>query len=147
MRREQRGDVMLREGGRGTEDQVGIANRFADIGRDQRKLRLMAAFGILDHDARTSGPMRRHRCSIAPPQPHLMALQRKIARRRKRTIAAAEHRDAHGNPHLRHARPCAGHPRLSPVALGKTWMAGRSPTMTSVVNAVMISPPLPFASI
>src|SRR3954467_11022244 len=32
---------------------------------------------------------------------------------------------------LRHARPCAGHPRVSPGAASKTWMAGSSPAMTS----------------
>src|SRR5262249_23522361 len=32
----------------------------------------------------------------------------------------------------RHARPCAGHPRLfSLVAEGRTWMAGASPAMTA----------------
>ncbi len=31
----------------------------------------------------------------------------------------------------RHARPCAGHPRLpSAIAANKTWMAGSSPAMT-----------------
>src|SRR5713101_5236165 len=32
--------------------------------------------------------------------------------------------------HLRHARPCAGHPRLNSIAARKTWMAGTSPAMT-----------------
>src|SRR5580693_3025583 len=31
----------------------------------------------------------------------------------------------------RHARPCAGHPRLSASAKSKTWMAGTSPAMTT----------------
>jgi hypothetical protein len=30
----------------------------------------------------------------------------------------------------RHARPCAGHPRLKSNAGSKTWMAGTSPAMT-----------------
>src|SRR4051812_36225716 len=30
----------------------------------------------------------------------------------------------------RHARPCAGHPRLDSLAARKTWMAGTSPAMT-----------------
>jgi hypothetical protein len=30
----------------------------------------------------------------------------------------------------RHARPCAGHPRLSCIQVRKTWMAGTSPAMT-----------------
>jgi hypothetical protein len=32
---------------------------------------------------------------------------------------------------VRHARPCAGHPRLEAIALEKTWMAGTSPAMTN----------------
>src|SRR6266849_9921560 len=31
----------------------------------------------------------------------------------------------------RHARPCAGHPRLTAFARRKTWMAGTSPAMTT----------------
>ena len=31
---------------------------------------------------------------------------------------------------IRHARPCAGHPRLSSFEDRKTWMAGTSPAMT-----------------
>src|SRR5256885_16234948 len=31
----------------------------------------------------------------------------------------------------RHARPCAGHPRLYRYASEKTWMAGSSPAMTN----------------
>jgi len=34
-----------------------------------------------------------------------------------------------------HARPCAGHPRFSPPAKLKTWMAGTSPAMTLIKNA------------
>ena len=137
---------MLRESRGGTEDQFGIADSLGDIGRDQRKLRVMVAFGVFDDDARARGAMRGDRRGIAPPQPHVMALQRKIARRRERAIASAEHRDAHLDPHLRHARPWAGHPRLSSVARKKSWMAGTGPAMTNAVNTVMISSPLPFAS-
>jgi hypothetical protein len=28
---------------------------------------------------------------------------------------------------VRHARPCAGHPRLCSIAARKTWMAGTKP--------------------
>jgi hypothetical protein len=35
---------------------------------------------------------------------------------------------------IRHARPCAGHPRLWRVSVGKTWMAGSSPAMTRKIN-------------
>jgi Domain of unknown function (DUF4387) len=31
-----------------------------------------------------------------------------------------------------HGRPCAGHPRISPLRLGKTWMAGTGPAKTEV---------------
>ena len=39
-------------------------------------------------------------------------------------------RHACDEPLRRHARPCAGHPRLNDLALPKTWMAGTSPAMT-----------------
>ena len=42
---------MLRESGSGAEDQFGIADSLGDIRRDQRKLRVMTAFRILDGDA------------------------------------------------------------------------------------------------
>jgi hypothetical protein len=34
----------------------------------------------------------------------------------------------------RHARPCAGHPRLVLLDAPKTWMAGTSPAMTACVD-------------
>src|SRR4051812_5358836 len=34
----------------------------------------------------------------------------------------------------RHARPCAGHPRLYFLQARKTWMAGTSPAMTNDVE-------------
>src|ERR1700759_3115784 len=34
-------------------------------------------------------------------------------------------------PLARHARPCAGHPRLMAFARKKTWMAGTSPALTT----------------
>ena len=95
MRRELRRDVVLRESRGRAQDQFGAADGFGDIGRHQRELHVVAAVGILDDDARARGAMRGHRGGIAPPQPHLMALQRKIARRRERAVAAAEHRDLH----------------------------------------------------
>src|SRR3954469_16829072 len=33
----------------------------------------------------------------------------------------------------RHARPCAGHPRLSGLKKAKTWMAGTNPAMTAML--------------
>src|SRR5665213_2029211 len=35
----------------------------------------------------------------------------------------------------RHARPCAGHPRLCDAAPRKSWMAGSSPAMTTTFCA------------
>ena len=56
--------------------------------------------------------------------------------------------------HLRHARPCAGHPRLaSGLPTRKTWMTGTSPAMTEnivsrlTVGNQRISPPLPSPSL
>src|SRR5262249_8773422 len=42
----------------------------------------------------------------------------------------------------RHARPCAGHPRLSYLRTAKTWMARTRPAMTTVEGAPPRSPPL-----
>jgi hypothetical protein len=38
----------------------------------------------------------------------------------------------------RHARPCAGHPRLDFTEARKTWMAGSSPAMTKRATALRI---------
>jgi hypothetical protein len=40
--------------------------------------------------------VRFHHGDIAPPQPDVMTTERKITRCRKRTVAAAENRNAHG---------------------------------------------------
>ena len=55
----------------------------------------MAAAEILHQDAPTGGAMRGDGLRVAPPQPHLVAGQREIARRRERTVAAAEDGDPH----------------------------------------------------
>src|ERR1700741_1665217 len=39
-------------------------------------------------------------------------------------------RQREGGVDVRHARPGAGHPRLSRIETSKTWMAGTSPAMT-----------------
>ncbi len=39
--------------------------------------------------------MRRNRLAVAPPQPDLMAGQRKIAGRRERAISTTQHGNAH----------------------------------------------------
>src|SRR5690348_14415448 len=41
----------------------------------------------------------------------------------------------------RHARPCAGHPRLHDIAATKTWMAGSSPAMTWLGRSVWLLGP------
>ena len=59
------------------------------------ELRLMPPAKIL-HDDRAAGRVvRRDRRGIAPPQPHVVAGERHVARRRERAVAAAEDRDAH----------------------------------------------------
>src|SRR4029077_2914901 len=40
----------------------------------------------------------------------------------------------------RHARPCAGHPRLSLLAGEKSWMAGTSPAMTELKSRLREQP-------
>jgi hypothetical protein len=39
----------------------------------------------------------------------------------------------------RHARPCAGHPRIKAKVISKTWMAGTSPAMTDGRKARIVS--------
>src|SRR3984893_6024909 len=39
----------------------------------------------------------------------------------------------------RHARPCAGHPRLNSTAARKTWMAGTSPAMTKRDSEITVA--------
>ena len=74
MRRECAGDVGLCEGGGRAQDQFRVAHGFRDIGRHQRKLRVVAAFGILHDDARTCSAMLRHRVGVTSPQPHVVAM-------------------------------------------------------------------------
>ena len=81
--------------GRRRDNQLSPAHRLADVVRDERSLCLVAAGEVLDLDHAARGAMGCHRCLIAPPQPHLMAGERKIARRGKRAVATPEN----GNPH------------------------------------------------
>ena len=83
MRCDQSRDIGLREGRGRAQDQLGAADGFGDVGRDQRKLHVMAAVGVLDQNAGARRAMLRYLGRIAPPQPDVMALQGKIARGRK----------------------------------------------------------------
>src|ERR1700737_2308403 len=128
MRRELPRDIVLRKSRGRAQDQLGIADGFGNVCRYQRQLRVVLAIGILDDDARARRAMLRYLSCIAPPQPDLMAVQRKIARGRKRAVAAAEHRD------LQSASPCAGLGSYSCLSM-KCWtlpnaVRGRSSTKT-----------------
>src|SRR2546430_8373979 len=58
---------------------------------------------------------------------------------------------------IRHARPCAGHPRLVSVSAGRTWMAGHrrveatpsfvrlSPAMTERGKAAIVTDAIPLS--
>ena len=52
MRRDLLGDIRLRKGRRRAEDQFDVFDRFGDVGRHQRQLRVVGALRILDLDAR-----------------------------------------------------------------------------------------------
>ena len=60
----------------------------------------MAAVSVHEGDTGTRRAMRRDLRGVAPPQPYLMAGERKIARGRERTVAAAEYCN------LQMASPC-----------------------------------------
>jgi hypothetical protein len=95
VRRQRSGNVGLRSGRHRREDQFSPTHRLADVVRDERSFCLVPAGEVfhLDYSARCA--MGFHRCLIAAPQVHLVAGERKIARRGKRAIATPEH----GNPH------------------------------------------------
>jgi hypothetical protein len=95
MRRQLPRDVALCEGWRRAQDQLGVADRFGDVGGYQRQLGVVGALRILDHDARAGLAMLGDRRGIAPPQADIMALQCKITRGRKRTVATAQNCYAH----------------------------------------------------
>ena len=40
---------------------------------------------------------------------------------------------------MRHARPCAGHPRLSLIGMVKAWMAGTSPAIRPASRSTPLS--------
>ena len=95
MRRDQPGDIGLREGRGGAEDQFGIADGFGDIRRHQCQLHVVPAVDVLDDNAGARRAMFCHLRRIAPPQPDVMPLQGKITGGRERAVAAAEYCDTH----------------------------------------------------
>src|ERR1700738_635061 len=128
MRRELPCDIALRESRGGAQDQLGIADGFGDVCRHQRQLHGVLAVGVLEEDPGTRRAMRGCRSCIAPPEAHVMALQCKIARGRKRGIAAAKHRD------LQSASPCEDFGASSCLSM-KCWtlpraVRGKSSTKT-----------------
>ena len=102
MWRELTSDIVLRESRGRAQDQLGSAHSLGNVCRYQRQLRGVPAVGVLDDNARARRAMLGYLNRIAPPQADIVSLQRKIARRRKRAIAAAEHHD------LQDASPCVG---------------------------------------
>jgi hypothetical protein len=69
-------------------------------------------------------------CGILARQPllgGLTASDRRIERNDQKSYQSYE-------MVTRHARPCAGHPRLILLDAPKTWMAGTSPAMTACVD-------------
>src|SRR5204863_1579481 len=92
MRREQPRNILLRKGRGRAQDQFSIPDGFGDVCGHLRQLHLATAIGVLEHNARAHGPMRRYLSRIASPQADVMALQRKIACGCEGAVAAAEHR-------------------------------------------------------
>ena len=134
LRRDQPGDIGLREGRGGADDQFCIADGICDVRRDHRQLHLVTAVDVLHDNARARRPLFATYV-VAPPQPDVMALQGKISRGRERAVAAAEYCDTHG--FYSHS---AVMPGLVPgihvplMAQEKTWIAGTIPAMTSSWN-------------
>src|SRR6185437_7698483 len=52
------------------------------------------------------------------------------SRRRPESLTRSAAGEMRRCSQARHARPCAGHPRLSCLCPAKTWMAGTNPAMT-----------------
>jgi hypothetical protein len=94
MRREHLGDVGLRGGRRRAQDQLAPRTASADVVVTSAGV-TRAGPGNPSPGSFAGGAMRGDRLLVAPPQPHLVAGQREIARRRERAVAAAEHCDAH----------------------------------------------------
>src|SRR6266576_6162963 len=128
MRREQRCDILLRKGRGRAQNQFGIPDGFGDVCGHLRQLHVVTAIGVLEHNARAHGPMRRYLSRIASPQADVMALQRKIACGCEGAVAAAEHRD------LQWVSPCARVGSSSCLSM-KCWtlpkaVRGKSSTKT-----------------
>src|SRR5450755_3904855 len=121
-------DIVLREGRGRAQDQLDVADGFGNVSRHQGQLHVVPAISVRHDNPRARCAMLRHLARIAPPQVDVVALQCKIARGRKRAVAAAEHRDLQG------ASPCtvAG---ASSCRSMKCWtlpkaVRGRSSTKT-----------------
>src|SRR5258706_210860 len=71
------------------------AHALGDVVRHDRGFRFVTPLEILYQDRAAGGAMRRDRLRVTPPETDLVAGEREIARRRERSVAAAEHRDAH----------------------------------------------------
>src|ERR1700739_4362457 len=84
-------NIGLREGGCGTQDQFNVAHRFSDVRRHQRQLRVVLTARILQQDFRAGRTLRRNHFGVAPPEPDVVALKRKITRGGERAVAAAQH--------------------------------------------------------
>ena len=80
MRRELPCDIVLREGRGRAQDQLDVVDGFGNVSRYQHQLHVVPAIGVRHDNPRARRAMLRHLARIAPPQPDVVALQRKIAR-------------------------------------------------------------------
>ena len=84
----QPGDVRLREGGGGAQDQLDPADGFCDVVRHQRQLHVVAAVVVLHEDAGAGGAVCFDLLSVAAPKLDRMPRQRKVACGRERPVSS-----------------------------------------------------------
>ena len=90
-------DVLLRECGRGREDEFCAAHGGADVRRRERDANFAPAGNVHQEKAPVPGELR-NRSGIASPQPHLMALLGEIGGGGVTAVPAAQYGDAHRSP-------------------------------------------------
>src|ERR1700676_276887 len=77
----------------------------------------------------TRQPAEEKRITVAWPMPRLAPVRSSV---RRGVLAEV---GINGSLVLRHARPCAGHPRLPSFVDGKTWMGGASTGIATYTRA------------
>jgi len=133
-------DVLLRERGRGHQNQLGAAHRGADVGGGERQRHLAPAAEVAQHDAPRFGD-RRERRGVAPPEPDLVSLLGQVGRRSVAAVPATQNRDTH--PVSSRAGPVGAGPssRLPSVAAPRCRLRPRRPRPAMPAPRRRSSPP------